>query len=579
MYRLPPPRRKFGLVSLVTGILAIFGIYGFRRQIFSRLLQLRRPRHRVTVRRGVPIPMPDGVALIADHYKPRGGRLYPTILIRTPYGRNPASGGGGYLAGFAAQRFAERGYNVVVQDVRGRFDSQTPGKPFDPFRHEAVDGRATLDWIEKQAWFNGLLGMWGASYLGYTQWIIAPGAPLYLKALFPAISGSQLPVLGMRDRAQSSDMLLRWLVDLEAVEPGHRFSVLRFLLIDRLVQRAAASLPLAHADRRLLGHSVQFYQDWWSHPDPQEEYWKSVTPYDRLERVTADAHLFGGWYDILLRETLDDYAALRRLGRRPYLTIGPWSHLDMGGLLESLRQGVAWFDAVLYGNPRGLRKLPVRVYVLGEERWREMEDWPPAGTDERYFLHGEAHLAAAMPEASAPDCYTYDPAHPTPALGGALMSPHAGRHDNRRLEARRDVLTFTGAPLENDLLMMGTATVELYAASSLAYTDFFVRLCDVHPDGRSINVTDGFLRMTPETTGYVGPGEVHCLHVDLWPAACLFKKGHRLRLQVSSGAHPRWSRNTGSGEPLATAARLHPADQSVYHDPGHPSAITLPVIS
>jgi hypothetical protein len=545
-------------------------------------LRIRPPRHNVIVYRGIEVPTPDGSFLAADHYAPAsGGRLYPTILIRTPYGRSLSSGPTGFGTSFAARRFAERGYNVVVQDVRGRYDS--PGE-FMPFYNEATDGCATLDWLEAQPWFNGVLGMWGPSYLGYVQWALATNAPIYLKALMPVVSGSELAILGIRDGALAADMLLRWVYELETTQRrGGMWAWLRqagldHWVLERAIRRVAKTLPVGQMDLAAVGRKIPFFQAWVNHSSPDDPYWKPVLHQDQLASVTAAVNFVSGWHDILLRETLADYTMLKSAGRTPYLTIGPWAHNDLSLESEALRQGLIWFDAHLKGDPSGLRKSPVRIYIMGEGRWVEMDSWPPPSRKATYYLDGGGSLASNPPKSTMEDHFTYDPANPTPALGGALMSRHAGAHDNRPLEARKDVLTYTTPPLESDLEIIGSAQVVLIIQSSLPHTDLFARLCDVCPDGPSLNVCDGFIRISPGSGNLQLDGSLRII-IDLWPTAYCWRRGHCLRLQISSGAHPRWTRNTGSGESLATAVRLFPAEQTIHHDLEHPSVLILPVTS
>jgi putative CocE/NonD family hydrolase len=572
-------RRTLGVLGL--GLLGL-GLYQFRRQLFSRLLHLRPARYQVMASRNLQIQMPDGVVLYADHYAPHATRLFPTILIRTPYGRSRKDGVTGFLPDFVAHRFAERGYNVVVQDVRGRFDS---GGEFIPFVNEASDGRATLDWLERQTWFNGVLGMWGQSYLGYVQWALVDGGPLYLKALLPSVSGSAMPVSGFRDHALGMDTLFRWIMDLDALDHNSRFDRWRKLLRlapglqDRFLLRASHHLPLLEADRKLVGKPVTFYRDWITHADPQDAYWRALDFSPLVAKTTAAVNLVGGWYDIFLRQTLNDYLALRASGHSPYLTIGPWGHLDADCLWESVRQGIVWFDAILKGDRRRLRNSPVSIYVMGAGTWREMESWPPLAQETSYYLQGQGGLSPAHPaEGTSPHTYSYDPNDPTPSLGGALMSRQAGSYDNRRLEARPDVLTFTTEKLEQDLEVIGPLRLLLFATSNRLTFDIFARLCDVYPDGRSMNVTDGFLRLFPGMAA-PQPDGVLQITIELSPTAYCFARGHSFRLQVSSGAFPRFDRNPGTIEPFGLAVQLQPSEQTIYHDPQHPSVLILPVTS
>ena len=573
--------RKYGLLALASlGALGL-GLYRQRRQVLARLLGLPPPRYAVGVACRIPVTMPDGVRLMTDHYFPRAAGRFPTVLVRSYYGRGsdlPAPlrqvvGGLGTL-------FAERGYHAVLQTTRGRFDSE--GDPL-PFFDAAGDGRATLDWIAAQPWFNGALGMWGPSYLGYVQWAVAADAPPYLKALAPSITGANLGGLMFRDGALALDTGLRWVTFIHLLDAADRRPGWRMLRetsppgLDRRLAPAFAHLPLGEADVVALGRPVAFYREWLDRTDLADPAWAPIDHRAGLARVRAPVYLLSGWYDILLRELLDDYAALRAAGQTPHLTIGPWAHTDPGVMLAALRGGLDWFAVHLQGEQEHPPDGPVRIYVMGAGEWYTLASWPPPAGALRFFLTEAGRLGPELPSTgSAPDQYRYDPADPTPSLGGPLLMTPSGPLDNRPLEARSDVLTYTTAPLAADLEIIGTPRLELYARSSLAHTDFFGRLCDVQPDGRSINICDGLLRVTPGT-GTGPPDGVLRLAWDLWPTAHRFRRGHRLRLQVSSGAHPRWGRNPGTGEPLRTATRLVPADQTIYHDPDHPSALVLPV--
>ena len=565
--------------------LPVLGLYHYRRSLLAPLLKLPPPRCSVSVQRDIPVPMPDGVRLFTDHYAPKTAGDYPTILIRTPYGRGKEVGlWGGYALGeLPAQRFAERGYHVIVQGARGCFDSEGD---FCPHVHEAADGRAAVDWITQQSWFNRVMGTWGPSYLGYAQWATAAGAPSSLKAMLPLIAGSENYTVTHPDGAFGPETRLRWSQGVFALNRMHR-RPLREQLAQRLfggsersLQAAFAHLPLLAADTDAAGEPIPFYRDILTHNQPDDPFWAARDHSDAVARVTAPVHLIGGWYDYYLRGLLRDYAALKTAGRRPYLTIGPWHHAHPDGLLTGLREGLTWFDAHLKGDRRHLRESPVRVYVMGADEWREMDDFPPPALQTRYYLHAENKLATDPPDrTSPPDSYRYDPADPTPALGGALLAfKGAGPLDNRPLEARSDVLCYTASPLTHKVEVIGQVRLELFVRSSLPHTDFFGRLCDVAPDGRSINVCDGLFRVEP------GRGETQpdgcCLRIeiDMGATAHCFRPGHRIRLQVSSGAHPRWNRNLGTGEPLATGVRMAVAEQHVHHDDARPSALVLPVV-
>jgi len=551
--------------------------------LLARLLKLPPPQFGVAVERSIPVTMPDGARLFADHYLPKGAGDCPTILIRTPYGRGKemALGNGLFLAELPAQRFAERGYHVVVQGARGCYESEGV---FRPHVNEARDGLATGEWIAAQPWFNGALGTWGPSYLGYMQWALAAGAPPYLKAMMVMVASAENYSVTHPDGAFGLETRLRWSQGMQLQARLHRQSrrsQLRQLFArdaERALQRAFAHLPLGEADAVAAGESIPFFLDLLAHTKPDDPFWVERDRSAAVGAVTAPVHLLGGWYDYYLRGLLRDYAALESAGRSPYLTIGPWNHAHTGGMFAGLRAGIDWFDAHLKGDRSRLRASPISLYVMGAGEWRTMERFPPSASPTRYYLGAGGSLGTTLPPAgSPPDGYRYDPADPTPAPGGSLLAMRgAGAVDNRPLEARPDVLCYTTAPLERDLEIAGRVRLELYARSSLPHTDFSGRLCDVSPDGRSTNVCDGLFRVEPGR-GEVQPDGSLRIEIDLWATAHRFRQGHRLRLQVSSGAHPRWSRNLGTGESLATGVCMAAADQAIYHDPAHPSAVVLPV--
>lgn len=590
-------RKRTTLVMLSFLMFAGVGIYRMRRQIIARWFKLTPVHHRFYVKRGRRIAMPDGISLAADLYHPAANDSFPTILIRCPYGRNAAAGPTGLLMEFMARRFAERGYNVVMQDVRGRYDS--PGD-FDPFRHEAADGRSTLEWIESQPWCNGKIGMWGPSYLGYAQWAVAPDAPASLKALFPVISGSQMPMTGMRDRAHGADTQMRWIRNLETSRRGSMMR--RWMMIGTLVQkqedqalhRASQVFHANEMDAAVIGYPVEFYRNWMSHPDPSDEYWQAVDAGRRIEDVRAAVHLMGGWYDLFTRETLDDYARLQQAGRRPYLTVGPWRHIDQAGLIESFRHSLAWFEAYLKDDHRRLRAKPVRLFVMGAGEWREMDAWPPPARPLVMYLAagwrlapiseptepgdapaGDLPVAEGSPApVDSPVTLPYDPTDPPPAIGGNMLSAHAGQIDNRLLEARPDVLTFTGPALEQPLEVIGYGKVTLFVRPGAPELDLFCRICDVHPNGASYNICDGFLRLHADVGYRQSDGSLR-VEVPLWPSAYRFKKDHSIRLLISGGAHPRWVRSTAGA---ADETSLAPSEMKIYLDTEHPSQVELPQV-
>jgi putative CocE/NonD family hydrolase len=512
--------------------------------------------------------MPDGVTLLGDHYFPRGGGSRPTVLVRSPYGR---TGLWGMLFG---RPFAERGFQVFIQSCRGTFGS---GGTFDTFRHERADGLATVEWMKQQPWFSGELVTAGPSYLGFVQWAIAADLGPELQAMTTMITASEFRTLTYPGESFGLDTGLTWINLMAHQEQGALAAMRAQGQGAKKLKAFHNHLPLNTIDEAAVGKPVPYFRDWLNHNQPGDAWWKPVDFSDTVSMVNAPVHQLGGWYDIFLPHTLADYARLKGGGHQPYLTIGPWSHADFGGLGRMMREAVIWSRAQVLGDKSGLRKSPVQIYVMGAKEWRDLPDWPPTGyTPQRWHLQPGRGLATTVPAASEPDHYRYDPADPTPAVGGVSLSQNTGPKDNREVEARPDVLTYTSAPLERDVEVIGPVSAELFVQSSLEHTDFFARLCDVDLSGRSTNVCDGLLRLRPGEPPTEADGSRRAC-IDLWPTAYRFRQGHRIRVQVASASHPRFARNTGSGEPLATATNLKVAEQTVYHDPAHPSAILLPV--
>jgi hypothetical protein len=482
--------------------------------------------------------------------------------------------------------------------------------------HEADDGRATLEWLTQQPWCDGTVGMWGASYLGYTQWTLAGEAPAALRAIVPSITSTRFSRLFYPDGAFALETALRWINALKAMDAIARSGETQFLdqlntaRTDALIDHAADQLPLSIADRIVAGHSVPFFQTWLANEDTANPYWQHVDANRALGKTDAAVHLVACWYDIFLREQLVDYATLLSAGRTPYLTIGPQHHVDAGIQLEALRQGLTWFAAHLKNDQQQLRRRPVRLYLMGADEWHEMDYWPPPASITRYYLQGQGDLCQEAPTAdetrTAPhdvgsrftralarqealrasaasslqrtSHYTYDPLAPTPSIGGAVLSPGAGARDQRPIEQRDDVILFTTAVLAEDVDVIGHVRLELFVHSDQAHTDFIGRLCDVYPDGRSINVCEGLFRIAPGR-GEPQPDGSLRINIDLWATAQRFKRGHRIRLHICSAAHPRWNRHLNSDEPLAEAQQARCAYQTIYHDDDHPSALVLPIVA
>jgi putative CocE/NonD family hydrolase len=528
--------------------------------VLQRALRLGPPLTRdLVVQHDLRVPMPDGAVLLADRWLPRtGGDGLPVALLRGPYGRR------GMQAIGMARPLAERGFQVLMQSTRGTFGC---GGTFDPLKQEREDGLATLDWVIEQPWFGDAIVLAGGSYLGYVQWAVADKLPPEVKAMVPMVTESALTMEFLREDGLSLETPFQWGV-MTAQQEQRGATPRALLTAGRRRRQALATLPLGRSDIVAAGRRVDYIQDILSH-DRNADRWAGIDHRHRVADVTVPVSSIGGWYDIFLPGQLQDFTILQDAGRPARLTVGPWTHVG-GGLGGALQETIEFGFAHARGE-QPPERAPVRLYVMGEQAWRDFDHWPPHGyPPQRLHLRPGGQLSTQEPGESEPDRYRYDPADPTPAVGGVRMVRGSGRVENTQLESRPDVLTYTTAPLDADIEIIGEITAEIWFRSSLPHADVFVRLCDVDEKGRSHNVCDGLVSLT-------GADELTPADVTLWPTAYRFKRGHRIRVQVSSGAFPRYARNPGTGEPRTTATTLRAADQEIHHDPAHASAIILPV--
>ncbi len=535
---------------------------------------MRERTNEVEVEQDVKITVSDGTALLADVYHPVGIGVAPTLLERTPYGR-------ANFASAMGPEFAARGYRYVLQACRGTDGSGGTHSYF----AEAGDGRDTADWIASQPWFNGRMGSFGASYMGFTQWALASTKPPYLKAMAVALSTSVRSYSWYPGGSLALEVIIPW--DAGATQFNKQANGVPTTDISpegierRMAELRAGfdHLPLGEVIHRLTGVDLPLYRDQLAHGDTGDAFWDPVNFRPLLAEWTVPTLLVDGWHDYPLPGVVEDYAVLRASPAPVHLRIGAGGHLGGGGEGGMTDAPLDWFDTWLLDREGLLGPTPVKVHVQGEGgHWRDLADWPPRSEPTRWYLHAGGHFAPMPPEASSePDRYRYDPADPTPSLGGIGMLT-GGSVDNRPLEARPDVLVYTSDELGEPLELVGPVEAELHVGSSLDHTDFFIRLCDVSPDGQSVNVCDGLQRFDSASI-LRNPDGTFTAAVALWPVGHTFATGHRLRVQVSSGAHPVYARNLGTGEPPATATTLRPAEQAVYHEPGRPSSLTLPHFS
>ncbi len=565
----------------------------------------------VTIERNVPAKMRDGATLYADVYRPESSGLLPVLLRRTPYDKAYTT------STLHPEWFARHGYIVVSQDVRGRYTSE--GEWY-PFRHEADDGYDTVEWAAALPGSNGRVAMFGASYVGATQLLAAVATPPHLAGIMPAVTAADYyqgwtyeagafsqsfvqswTILLMQDTARRAG-------DLDALESLYDAQ----LMMPRIYNR----LPLTELGGVAgVAKLAPYYLDWLKH-STRDDYWRQWAIYPRYERITTPALHIAGWYDVFLEGSLQNYRGLRdqaatseaREGQR--LLVGPWHHapwnsypggVDFGpeGANIANQAQLRWLDFAVKGERNGLeQEPPVRLFVMGENRWRSEDDWPlQRARDLEYFLHsdggaqqlhGDGALSLHPPGDESPDNFHYIASAPVQSVGGHSCCNEAvapmGPYDQRKVEARGDVLCYTTAPLAEDTEVTGWVTCWLWAATTAADADWTAKLVDVFPDGRAINLTDGVARArfrdSIETPSPITPGEVYEYRIAMRATSNVFKAGHRIRLEVTSSNFPMYDRNPGVVKEPAEVrlVDLGSATHTVFHDWMRPSHLTLPVV-
>ena len=571
------------------------------------------------VETNLPVVMRDGVTLYADLYRPDGPGPFPVLLQRTPYDKTSP----GSMTNLDPLKAARNGYAVVIQDTRGRYTSQGE---FYAFRDEINDGYDTVEWAAAQPWSTGKVGMYGASYVGATQWLAALSRPPHLTAIIPNVTASNYHEgwtyqggafeLGFN---VSWTLLQLTLANFAAISSVKNVPIEKRRQLINAVNGMESSFQ--HLPTNQLPHLMDglasYYYDWLAHPE-FDDYWQALCIEDHHGQLTVPALNIGGWYDIFLGGAIRNYLGMKanaatddaRQGQK--LLIGPWQHGARGSsVVGSHYFGLAadamaldldgihfrWFDYWLKGIDNGLSDdPPVRIFVMGDNAWRDEQEWPPArAQNTNYYFHsrgranslrGNGSLTPDSPGDEPPDVFLYNPADPVPTRGGPLCcNPYFaanGAFDQQDIESRPDVLVYSTPPLDQDLEVTGPVTVTLWAATSQTDTDFTAKLVDVCEDGCARNLTDGIIRARYRDSSsqptLLEPGRPYRYTIDLWATSNVFQRGHQIRVEISSSNFPRFDRNTNTGNVIAQDTAFQPALQTIFHDAQHPSHITLPVV-
>ncbi len=554
------------------------------------------PSYEVDMRLNVKVPMRDGVELSADLYLPRASGTFPTVLMRTPYSNNMD------VTIERARVLANDGYACVIQDIRGRWDSDGDYYPFHP---DVDDGFDTQEWVGQQEWSNGKIGMAGSSYLGLVQWLSAPLRSQYLTCLAPrVICGDFYNGLVYPGGALQLNVVMTW---------GMRTNGRTGQSIDyHDWTNAFRALPVGDADLS-AGRALGFFKDWIEHP-AYDDYWNAIDVEDKWNEIEVPAFSMGGWFDLYSADAFTNFNGIRENGRTPEarqsrLIVGPWPHalstssktgdvdFGAGSLADLDGEETRWFDYWLKGIDNGIGdEPPLRLFIMGINEWRDEHEWPLARTDwQRWHLHsdGDANsvrgggcLSIDTPTDEPEDRFVYDPEFPVQTVGGNnCCSPDIvpwGPYDQRAVEMRSDVLVYTSDPFEEDMEVTGPIKVVLYAATDGPDTDWTAKLVDVFPTGYAMNLCDGIFRAryreSRSESRLLEPNRVYEYEIDVAVTGNVFQKGHSVRIEISSSNFPRFDRNLNTGKDYGKDGEMRVANQAVYHSREYPSHVLLPVI-
>ncbi len=565
----------------------------------------------VVIEQNIDAKMRDGTVLRADVYRPSEEGTYPVLVQRTPYNKEfwPFT-----AATFDPRRAASSGYVVVIQDVRGRWASD--GDEFVPYLNEMDDGADTVEWAAKLPWSDGKVGAYGISYMGGSAWQAAFAAPSPLKAISPWTSAYSWDVHMWRGGALMLGLLASWslgigLTVLPRKKIGRPEFISEFMqLIEDIdsFDEVLRNLPVNKiaALRPDDSEFIPFVFDWMSRP-PGDPIDKQILKEDLHANVTVPSLILSGWHDLTIGNDLLHYQQAKQRDQFTKLIVGPWSHanvasfmpvvgdIDFGmrasGALLDLKEDLTalqlrWFDRWLKGERNGIdEEPPVKIFVQGLNRWRDESEWPLARAEQRkLYMQRGGGLSWDVPSGGSEQAaYVYDPLDPCPTRGGTLLLPLSyprGPVDQRPITGRSDALLFQTDVLSSDLEVTGPVSANLFAATEGKDTDWVVKLCDVYPDGRIINMCDGILRASYRTgeRKLIEPGAVLEYTVDMWATSVLFKAGHRIAVIITSSDFPRYDRNPNTGEVPTEAITMKPVRQTIFMDAGRPSHVLLPVI-
>jgi uncharacterized protein len=528
------------------------------------------PTEKVIIENNIMIPMRDGIKLASDLYRPKTPGKYPVIILRTPYGKRSESHYNPQLA----KLFAAQGYNFILQDVRGKFDSQGY---FFPYENEALDGYDTVEWAGKSSWSNGNVAMIGFSYAGSCAWLAASQGSKYLKTIIPLFTGQNIYRIWIdRGVPYLKDMLF-WQSSYE----GRRSMEISHDKINEIL----GNLPINNLDFNLTGHKIRTFQEYISHTAPGQ-YWEKISVDKKATLMNLPVLFFAGLYDPFLQSTIDDYtrmlqAPLQSKNHKSKIVIGPWAHdplqkfkeMDFGpkgSFKNYVNHILVWLEEFLKEQPQPEETAKVTYFITGKNEWNTSSIWPPKNSKGvKYFLSPQKLAKSPLQETKIQQ-YRYDPRDPVISLGSHTVYGNGldGPREQNFLYARKDVLVYTTEPLEKEVLAAGHAKIILYISTSAMDTDFCAKITDVDTQGKSYYLHSGMIRMAfkdslqdPEN---IIPGKIYRIVISLRTLSHAFLKGHKIQVLVTSSDFPHHDRNLNTGKNSEFTIESMEALQSIH---------------
>ena len=584
------------ILAILTLIICVIIIYRYYRIYFySWYTGFLWPKNKVVIDKNVMISMPDGTKLATDIYRPKSLDKFPVIIIRTPYNKMGSLQPYKHLA----LLLASQGYVIVVQDIRGKYKSEGE---FYPYAYEALDGHTTVMWAGEAPWSNGKVALFGLSYSGSCAWLAARYKSIYLRTIIAMFTTQNTYSIWIEKGIPFLKGPLIWLGKYCTKTENPKVT-------DQSLEPILWQLPVNILDNLATHRKILFYKEYLAHIQ-LDSFWEEISAHHRVGNLDIPAFIIGGWYDPFLNGTIEDYQRMKQapdssMNHHSHLLIGPWAHnpaqkfkgIDFGNnasFKSILISTLEWCDMWLKDKKKAASPLKkVRYFIMGRNEWKEADLWPPSNTyEEKYFLSNENNslssieglLTPDVPEDTQKNNFIYNPRDPVLFRGGYILHGEGwiAPFEQDEISARGDVLIYSTSLLQEELCIAGSVKLILYVSSQAFDTDFCAKICDMHPNGKSFNLTSGFVRMrfreSLENSQLMVPGMIYCIEITFRSVAHAFLKNHRIQLQITSSDFPVHNRNLNTGMSCENSVEIKEVEQTIYTGKSHESHLILPIL-